>query len=366
MTLLGTRPEIIKLSEVMKELDRHFEHILVHTGQNHDYELNEVFFKDLGLRAPDHFLDVASDTAILTIARILERVDEVLAREQPDALLVLGDTNSALGAYVAKRRKIPIFHMEAGNRCFDARVPEEINRSIVDHLSDINIVYSDVARQNLMREGFPVDRILKSGSPLFEVLRAHSIAINQSCILKELGLVSGEYFVLSVHREENIVPVDSFARMVETVKRVAELYKKPIIFSVHPRTRKRLDEEHIEFPSEVRVLRPFGFFDYVALEKNATCVLSDSGTLSEEASILGFPSVMLRETHERLEGMDAAVAIMAGLNPDRVLQAIALATTGERRTGIVPDYAVPDVSVRIVRDIMSYIDYVNRVVWRRT
>lgn len=369
LTLIGTRPEIIKLSEVIKELDRETEHVLVHTGQNYDYELNEIFFKELGLRKPDHFLEAAGGNAVITVANVIAKVDAVLEKEKPEALLILGDTNSAVGAYAAKRRKIPIFHMEAGNRCFDARVPEEVNRKILDHISDINMVYSDVTRLNLLNEGLPMDRILKTGSPTYEVLLAHMKEIGASPVLTELSLTEGDYFVLSAHREENIHIEENFDRLMEVIRRVSETYQKPIIFSAHPGTRARIEEKGIVLPKHVQMMKPLGLLAYVKLQMHAFCVLSDSGTISEESSMLNFPGVNIRETHERLEAMDEGAVIMSGLNPDRVLQAIVLASTQSRGTDrtfrITPDYAYPNVSKKVVRMIMSYTDYVNRQVWKK-
>ncbi len=369
MTLVGTRPEIIKPSEIIKELDRVTEHILVHTGQNYDYELNEIFFKELGLRKPDYFLGAVGATAAATVGNIIAKVDEVLEKERPEALLVLGDTNSCMGAYAAKRLKIPIFHMEAGNRCFDARVPEEVNRKIIDHMSDINLVYSDVTRMNLLHEGIPMDRILKTGSPTYEVLLAHKAEIEASPVLEELSLIPGDYFVLSAHREENINIDENFKKLIEIIRRVSDTYKKTIIFSVHPRTRKRLESERIELPKNVLMMKPLGFFAYVKLQMNALCVLTDSGTISEESSMLNFPGVNIREAHERVEAMDEGSVIMTGLNPDRVLQAIELARKqsrgADREFRLPPDYSYTNVSKKVVRIIMSYTDYVNRHVWMK-
>lgn len=367
LTLIGTRPEIIKLSEVIKELDRTCEHVLVHTGQNYDYELNEIFFKELGLRKPDHFLEAAGGSAVETVANVIMKVDAVLENEKPEALLILGDTNSAVGAYAAKRRKIPIFHMEAGNRSFDARVPEEVNRKILDHLSDINMVYSDVTRLNLLNEGLPMDRILKTGSPTYEVLMAHMKEIEASPVLEELSLKEGGYFVLSAHREENIDSEENFAQLIELIRRVSDTYGKPIVFSAHPRTRARIEKEGITLPENVLMMKPLGILAYVKLQMHAFCVLSDSGTISEESSILNFPGVNLRETHERLEAMDEGSVIMSGLNSDRVLQAIVLASEqsrgADRAFRIPPDYAYANVSQKVVRMIMSYTDYVRRRVY---
>jgi UDP-N-acetylglucosamine 2-epimerase (non-hydrolysing) len=334
LTLIGTRPEIIKLSEVIKELDRRTDHILVHTGQNYDYELNEIFFKELGLRKPDYFLEAVGTTAAATVGKIIEKVDEVLEKEKPEALLILGDTNSALGAYAAKRLKIPIFHMEAGNRCFDARVPEEVNRKILDHLCDINLVYSDVTRLNLLNEGLPMDRILKTGSPTYEVLLAHKKEIEASPVLEELSLTPGKYFVLSAHREENINIDENFKKLVEIIRRVSDTYNKTIIFSVHPRTRKRLESENIELPKNVVLMKPLGLLAYDKLQMHALCVITDSGTISEESSILNFPGVNIREAHERVEAMDEGSVIMTGLNPDRVLHRDCTYSIARRRSRI--------------------------------
>lgn len=367
VTIIGTRPEIIKLSEVIKEIDRHADHILVHTGQNYDYELNEIFFKDLGLRKPDHFLNVVGATLAETIANVIVRVDEVLEKEKPDALLVLGDTNSAIGAYAAKRRKIPIFHMEAGNRCFDMRVPEEVNRRIIDHISDINMPYSELARQNLLKEGLPLDRIIKTGSPMYEVLAAHQKEIGASNILSDLSLARHDYFVLSLHREENVDNPRHLQRLVSIIESVAAAYKKQIIFSVHPRTKKRLESGNITLPKQVVAMKPLGFFDYAHLQQNAFCVLSDSGTISEESAMLNFPGISLRETHERHEAIEEGTFILAGLDPERVLQAIEVAVAqkrGKERDFQLPEgYGVPNVSKKVLRTIVSYVDYVRRVVW---
>jgi UDP-N-acetyl-L-fucosamine synthase len=369
LTIIGTRPEIIRLSEVLKELDRTMDHVLVHTGQNYDYELNEIFFKDLGLRAPDHFLEAAGATAIETVANTIARTDTVLATEQPDAVLVLGDTNSALGVYAAKRRKIPIFHMEAGNRCFDQRVPEEINRRIVDHTSDVNLVYSDRARQYLISEGFPQDRIIKTGSPMYEVLTAHRDAIAASNVLTEWNLEKGGYLVASFHREENVSDDKHFNAILDALSTLAETYKMPIYISTHPRTRKRIDESGRALPEALHFHPPLGLFDYVKLQQNAFCVLSDSGTISEESSILNFPAVTIREAHERPEAMDETAIIMSGLKSDHILGAVALATSypssDTRLFNLTPDYAVPNVSKKVARIILSYTDYVNRRVWMK-
>lgn len=370
MTVVGTRPEIIKLSEVMKELDRYTDHVIVHTGQNFDYELNEIFFRDLELRKPDYFLDAAGETAAETVANVIKKSDELLAKEQPDALLILGDTNSCLAAYPAKRRKIPIFHMEAGNRCFDMRVPEEVNRRIVDQLGDINMPFSELARQNLIREGLPPAQVIKSGSPMFEVYSKYRQQIEASDILDKMQLVPNGYFVLSLHREENVDDPKHFEAMLTIINDMVERYGKPIVFGAHPRTRKRLESMKIELPREVMLVKPFGLFDYVKLQLNALCTLTDSGTIQEDSSILNFPGVQLRETHERFEASDEASVIMAGLNPERVLQAVTIAmdqTRGDTREFPIPlDYQAPNVSKKVVRIIVGYIDYVNRVVWSKS
>lgn len=370
LTIVGTRPEIIKLSEIIKELDRETEHVVVHTGQNYDYELNGIFLKDLGLRKPDYFLEAVGATAASTVGTVITKVDEVLEKEKPEAVLILGDTNSCMGAYAAKRLKIPVFHMEAGNRCFDARVPEETNRKMLDHMSDINLVYSDVTRMNLVNEGLDMDRILKTGSPMYEVLLAHASEIEASEVLTEMSLKKGEYFVLSAHREENINIEENFRRLLDVIRRVSEAYKKTIVFSVHPRTRKQLESGDVALPENVMLMKPLGFLAYVKLQMNALCVLSDSGTISEESSILNFPAVNIREAHERIEAMDEGSVILSGLNPERVLQAIEVArkqTKGSDRIfRIPPDYAYPNVSKKVVRIILSYTDYVHRHVWMRS
>ncbi len=367
MTIIGTRPEIIKLSEVIKELDRHTDHILVHTGQNYDYELNEIFFKDLGLRKPDYFLESVGTSVAETVANVISKTDKVLEIEKPEAFLVLGDTNSAMGAYSAKRRKIPIFHMEAGNRCFDARVPEEVNRKILDHMSDINLVYSDVTRHNLLREGLPMDRIIKSGSPTYEVLMKNKEGIENSKILDTLNLEKYKYLVMTLHREENVDIKANFDKEIEIIRAVSKQYDMPIIFSCHPRTKKRLDESGVSLPENVKTMKPLGLFDFVKLQMNAFCVITDSGTISEESSMLNFPGVNVRETHERLEAMDEGSVIMSGLKPERVLQAIEMAVTQKRGEArdfrIPPDYSYQNVSKKMARVIMSYTDYVKRVVW---
>jgi len=366
LTIVGTRPEIIKLSRVIAELDRRVDHVLVHTGQNYDYELNELFFNELGIRRPDHFLDAAGTTPAQTIANVIARTDELLQSSLPDALLLLGDTNSCLAAVAAKRRRIPIFHMEAGNRCFDQRVPEEINRKIVDHLSDINLTYTEHARCYLLAEGLRPETIIKTGSPMQEVLAQHQSQIAASEVLHRLQVEPGEYFVVSAHREESIDDPGHFENLRASLGAVAEKYGKTLLFSAHPRTRKRLEACSGLEDKRIRILKPFGFFDYVKLQQHAYCVLSDSGTLTEEASLLGFPAVMLRQTHERPEGMDEGTLVMSGLQPERVLEAIAMVTAQHAagyRSRVVSDYATEAVSIKVVRIILSYIDYVKRTVW---
>jgi UDP-N-acetylglucosamine 2-epimerase len=369
MTVVGTRPEIIRLSRVLSALDSYCDHVLVHTGQNYDYELNEIFFHDLEVRKPDHFLDAAGANAAETIGNVIIAVDKVLDQERPDALLVLGDTNSCLAAIPAKRRKIPIFHMEAGNRCFDQRVPEETNRKIVDHTADINLTYSDIAREYLLREGLPPDRVIKTGSPMFEVLTHYREGIERSDVLTRLGLQKGGYFVVSAHREENVDSDRLLAALVETLNRVASEFNCPVIMSTHPRTQKRIDAKGIRFHANVRLLKPMGFKDYVKLQMCSKAVLSDSGTISEESSILNFPALNIREAHERPEAMEEAAVMMTGLNPERVMQALAVLdwqASGEARLlRQVADYSMPNVSEKVVRIILSYTDYVNRVVWQR-
>lgn len=370
LTVVGTRPEIIRLSRVLLKLDEteSIEHILVHTGQNYDYELNEVFFKDLGLRKPDYFLNAAGGNATTTAGKILMNIDPVLEDVQPDAFLVLGDTNSCLCAIAAKKRKIPIFHMEAGNRCFDQRVPEETNRRIVDHISDVNLTYSDIAREYLLREGLPADRIIKTGSPIYEVVHAYESQIDGSNVLERLGLKNGEYFVVSAHREENINS-DNFMNLVKSLNEVAEKYKLPVIVSTHPRTRNRIKETGAEFNSLIQLMKPLGFHDYNHLQKNAKAVLSDSGTISEESSIMNFPALNIREAHERPEAMEEASVMMVGLNPERIMQGLAIIDTQkrgkERNLRPVSDYSMANVSDKVVRIILSYTDYINRVVWSK-
>jgi len=368
-TIVGTRPEIIRLSRVMSRLDTTCDHVLVHTGQNFDHELNQIFFDDLQLRKPDHFLGAAGTTAAETIGQIIIEVDRVLAQIQPDALLVLGDTNSCLSVIPAKRRKIPIFHMEAGNRCFDQRVPEETNRRIVDHTADINLTYSAIARDYLLREGLPPDRVIKTGSPMFEVLAHYRPGIEQSDVLTRLGLDLEHYFAVSVHREENVDGDRSFSRLVQVLNAVAEDHGEPLVVSTHPRTLKRVTATGAKFHSNVRLLKPLGFLDYVKLQCSARAVLSDSGTINEESSILNFPALNLREAHERPEGMEEGSVMMVGLSVDRVRQGLAILATqargAERSLRLVADYAVPNVSEKVVRIIHSYTDYVQRVVWRQ-
>ena len=369
MTIVGTRPEIIRLSRVLAKLDEHTEHVLVHTGQNYDYELNQIFFDDLDIRKPDHFLEAAGSTAAETVGLIIAKADAVMATEKPDALLILGDTNSCLAVYPAKRRKIPVFHMEAGNRCFDQRVPEEINRKIVDHTADINLTYSDIAREYLLREGLLADRIIKSGSPMFEVLTHYREKIDRSDVLERLSLTVGDYFVVSAHREENIESDRNFLKLVAILNGLAEEYGKRVIVSTHPRTRKRIDASGVVFNPLVELLKPLGFSDYVHLQMYAKAVLSDSGTITEESSILNFPALNIREAHERPEGMEEASVMMVGLEVERILQALAILETqprgAERSLRQVVDYSMPNVSDKVVRIIHSYTDYVNRVVWSK-
>ena len=368
LTVVGTRPEIIRLSRVLIKLDEteSLEHILVHTGQNYDYELNEVFFKDLGLRKPDYFLNAAGGNATTTAGQILINIDPVLETVKPDAFLVLGDTNSCLCAIAAKKRKIPIFHMEAGNRCFDQRVPEETNRKIVDHISDVNLTYSDIAREYLLREGLPADRIIKTGSPIYEVVDAYNKQIDAYDVLSKLKLQKENYFVVSAHREENINS-DNFLKLVESLNLIAEAYKLPIIFSTHPRTRNKINETGVEFNSLIQLMKPLGFHDYNHLQKNAKAVLSDSGTISEESSIMNFPALNIREAHERPEAMEEGSVMMVGLNPERILQALEIIDKQkrgeERMLRLVSDYSIPNVSDKVVRIIISYTDYIKRVVW---
>lgn len=369
LTVVGTRPEIIRLSRVLARLDEQCEHVLVHTGQNYDYELSQIFFDELGIRKPDHFLNAAGGSAAETIGAIIAAVDGVLVNEKPDAMLVLGDTNSCLSVIPAKRRKIPIFHMEAGNRCFDQRVPEETNRKIVDHTADINLTYSDIAREYLLREGLLPDRIIKTGSPMYEVLHHYKEKIDASEVVARLGLAEGDYFVVSSHREENIDSPVNFAKLVEVLNQVAETYQLPVIVSTHPRTQQKVDALGVTFHPLIRLLKPLGFSDYVRLQASSRAVLSDSGTINEESSILNFPALNLREAHERPEGMEEAAVMMTGLESERVLQALAVLASqsrgAERQLRLVADYSMPNVADKVVRIIHSYTDYVNRVVWRK-
>ena len=369
MTVVGTRPEIIRLSRVMQACDKYFDHIIVHTGQNYDYELNEIFFIDLGIRKPDHFLNAAGATGAETIGNVIIGVDKVLDEVQPEALLVLGDTNSCMAVIPAKRRKIPTFHMEAGNRCFDMRVPEEINRRIVDHTADINLTYSTIARDYLLAEGLPADLVIKTGSPMFEVLNHYKAKIEASDILKKLELKEQQYFIVSAHREENINSDQNFLDLVDMLNAVAEKYQFPVIVSTHPRTRDRIEELDIEFHPLVQLLKPLGFSDYNKLQLSAKAALSDSGTINEESSILNFPALNLRQAHERPEGMEEAAVMMVGLTAKRILQGLGILesqTRGEERSlRLVDDYSMPNVSEKVVRIILSYTDYVNRVVWKK-
>ena len=369
MTVVGTRPEIIRLSRVMVTCDEYFDHIIVHTGQNYDYELNEIFFTDLGIRKPDHFLNAAGATGAETIGNVIIAVDKILDEVKPEALLVLGDTNSCMAVLPAKRRKIPTFHMEAGNRCFDMRVPEEINRRIVDHTADINLTYSTIARDYLLAEGLPADLVIKSGSPMFEVLHYYKAKIEASDVLERLNLKEHEYFIVSAHREENINSDQNFLDLVEMLNAVAEKYKYPVIVSTHPRTRKRIEELKVEFHPLIQLLKPLGFSDYNKLQLSAKAALSDSGTINEESSILNFPALNLRQAHDRPAGMAEAAVMMVGLKAERILQGLAILegqSRGEQRLlRLVEDYSMPNVSEKVVRIIMSYTDYVNRVIWKQ-
>jgi len=371
MTVVGTRPEIIRLSMVLKALDQSdaIEHTIVHTGQNYDYELNQIFFEDLGLRKPDYFLEAAGKTATETVGNILIKIDPLLEQIQPDAFLVLGDTNSCLCAIPAKKRQIPIFHMEAGNRCFDQRVPEETNRKIVDHTADINLTYSDIAREYLLREGLPADRIIKTGSPMFEVLNHYLPEIEKSDVLSRLNLEEGKYFVVSSHREENINSEKNFNGLIESLNAIAEKFGYPIIVSTHPRTRNMIDKKQISVRPEIQFLKPLGFHDYNALQMRSYAVLSDSGTISEESSILNFRALNIREAHERPEAMEEASVMMVGLSPERIMQGLEQLKTqklgDQRNFRQVADYSMPNVSEKMVRIILSYTDYVNRVVWSK-
>ena len=368
-TVVGTRPEIIRLSRVMSKLDEYCEHTIIHTGQNYDYELNQIFFEDLGIRKPDYFLGAAGATGAETIGKVIIAVDEVLGKVQPEAMLVLGDTNSCMSVIPAKRRKIPVFHMEAGNRCFDQRVPEEINRRIVDHAADINLTYSSIAREYLLREGLPPDMVIKTGSPMFEVLTHYRPRIDASDVLKRLELQEGGYFMVSAHREENVDGDESFARLVNVLNIVATEHNLPVVISTHPRTQKRVDATGAKFHKHVRLLKPMSLSDYVHLQMKARAVLSDSGTINEESSILNFPALNIREAHERPEGMEEAAVMMVGLDSVRVMQALRVLADqprgNKRLLRQVEDYSMPNVSDKVLRIILSYTDYVNRVVWRK-
>lgn len=368
MTVVGTRPEIIRLSETIKVLDGNFEHCLVHTGQSHDYELSDVFFEELGIRTPDHYLAVAEQSAIKTIAQVMVRTDQVIDEVHPEAILILGDTNSALAAYPAKRRQVPIFHMEAGNRCFDFRVPEEINRRLVDHLSDINLTYTEHARRHLLAEGLPADRVINVGSPMKEVLHRHKVAVENSNVLTELGLTRDGYLVVSMHREENVDSPARLSALIEALNFLVQESSMEVVFSVHPRTRNRLEELCLTIDRRIRMLKPLGFFDFIALQMGSKCVLSDSGSITEEASLLGFPAVMLRQAHERPEGMDEGTVVMCDLNPRRMSEAIELCVAQKLCCGppkVVRDYDVDQVSWKVAKIIASYTDYVCREVWKR-
>ena len=368
-TVVGTRPEIIRLSRVLVALDNYCDHVIVHTGQNYDYELNQIFFDDLELRKPNHFLSAAGSSGAETVGNVIISVDKVLAEETPDAMLVLGDTNSCMAAIAAKRRKIPIFHMEAGNRCFDMRVPEEINRRIVDHTADINLTYSSIAREYLLREGLSPDMIIKTGSPMFEVLSHYREKIDSSDILSELDLESGQYFLVSAHREENIDSDLNFGNLVDTLNSIAEVYDLPIIVSTHPRTQKRIDAFGSSFNHNIRLLKPLGFTDYNMLQLMAKATLSDSGTINEESSIMNFPALNIREAHERPEGMEEAAVMMVGLESERVMQGLKIlekqSFSDRRLLNQVQDYSMPNVSEKVVRIIHSYVDYINRTVWKK-
>lgn len=369
-TIIGTRPEIIRLSRVMAVLDRYVDHVIVHTGQNYDFELNQIFFDDLEIRKPDYFLEAAGKNAAETIGLVISRSDDVLAEIKPDAVLILGDTNSCLAAISAKRRKIPVFHMEAGNRCFDQRVPEEINRKIVDHISDINMPYSTISREYLLREGIPPDRVIKTGSPMFEVLHYYMPKIQRSEIRSQLGLKEQDYFVVSCHREENVDSEDNFRGLIEMLNGLANAFGKRVIMTTHPRTRKRIEQDDIQLAPQVELHKPFGLSDYVNLQMNAYAVLSDSGTITEESSILNFPALNIRQAHERPEGMEEGSVMMVGLSWPRIKEALEVIEKqprgNERLLKMVEDYNVPNVSEKVVCIILSYTDYVNRVVWKKT
>ena len=369
MTIVGTRPEIIRLSRVIEKLDQYCDHILVHTGQNYDYELNEIFFNDLGIRKPDVFLNAAGGTPAETIGRVIIAADEAMQLHAPEALLILGDTNSCISAISAKRRKIPIFHMEAGNRCFDFRVPEETNRRIVDHISDINLTYSEIARDYLIREGVPPDQVIKTGSPMMEVLNHYKADVDNSVILSKLGLIKNSYFIISAHREENVDSAENLSKLFAVLNAIADRFKLPVIVSTHPRTRKRMDSLGLAAHPLVQFHKPFGFFDYVKLQTDARAVLSDSGTITEESSILNFPALNLREVHERPEGFEEASVIFVGLSVERVMQGLEIIANQGRGTDrtlrLVSDYSIPNVSEKVLRIIQSYVDFVNKKVWRK-
>lgn len=365
MTIVGTRPEIIKLATVIPELDKYTNHLLVHTGQNYDYELNEIFFEGMGIRKPDVFMNAAGSTSVETIANVIRISDELFKEHRPDALLVYGDTNSCLSVISAKRNKIPVFHMEAGNRCFDQRVPEEINRKIVDHLSDINMTITEHARRYLIAEGIPAETVIKVGSSMKEVLEKNKERIESSDVLERLGVEQKEFFLLSMHREENLDNTKNFDALIESINDVAEKYKLPIIFSTHPRTQKKIDAGEVRFHPLVRIMKPLGFADYVKLQKNAFCVISDSGTITEESSLLGFPAITIRQAHERPEGMDNGVVIMSGVDKEGVLDAINVVTSQDMRMKVVDDYNNDILAAKVVRIILSYTGYINRTVWKK-
>jgi UDP-N-acetylglucosamine 2-epimerase len=370
MTIVGTRPELIKMSRVIAEFDVHTKHILVHTGQNYDYELNQLFFEDLGIRKPDHFLEAVGENAAQTIARVIEKADAVMEQELPDAVMLYGDTNSCLAVIAAKRRKIPVFHMEAGNRCFDQRVPEELNRKVLDHLSDINLVLTEHARRYLIAEGVRPETIIKSGSHMREVLDHYMPKIQQSDILQRMGLVPNKFFIVSAHREENVDTPNNLRDMVETLNALAEQYRLPVIVSTHPRTKNRLDSLDLgQLNPLIQFLKPFGFCDYIKLQMESLCVVSDSGTITEEASLLNLPAITIRNAHERPEGMDVGTLIMSGLKKERVLDAVkvilAQYNKGERTTAAIEDYEISSASKKILRIVLSYVDYVNRTVWSK-
>ena len=369
ITIVGTRPEIIRLSRIIVTLDKHCDHKLVHTGQNFDFELNKIFFDQLKIRKPNFFLDAAGKTASETIAKVIEKIDSIFSTEKPDAVVILGDTNSSLSVISAKKRKIPIFHLEAGNRCFDQRVPEEINRKLVDHISDINLTYSAIAKENLLRENFPPQQVIKIGSPLFEVLSHYMPKIKKSQIIKKLRLRSKKFFLISAHREENIDSNYTFKKFENILNTLAKNYNLPVIVSTHPRTKKKIDELKVKFHPLIKLVKPFSFFDYVNLQLNAKCVLSDSGSITEESSILNFPALNIRETHERQEGMEEAAVMMVGLEIERICEALDVlkvkSSKNNRKSNIVDDYNVKNVSEKVLRIIYSYTDYVDRVVWRK-